>query len=105
MNDLKITPHSFDHGSFHDALNHQMHRAEISEQGRDRVNDAMKAAIAHVAHKEDLRNGVGGHHVDEALHFMDTFYEGRHDLQPKERELIESTFRTHFGLSGEKEAA
>jgi len=56
----------------------------------------MKAAVAHVEQKRGLQYGMQGQHVDMALDFLDKHYEGRHDLTPKEREVIEKSFKTHF---------
>ena len=75
---------------------HLQHVANLSEQSKVRVGEALKAAIAHVEKKHDLQYGMREHHIDEALHFLDTHYEGRHDLKSKEREIVEKSFNSHF---------
>lgn len=77
------------------------HLAGLSEQARGRVDDAMRAAVAHVEEKRGLQYGMQGQHVDVALNFLNKHYEGRRDLKPKERELIERTFKTHFNIKDE----
>lgn len=75
-----------------------MHRAGLSDQGRERVLEAMKAATEHVVHKNDLRLGVGGKHLETMEHFLDHDYHGRNDLKPKERDFIRNSFATHYGI-------
>ncbi|HVB19817.1 MAG TPA: hypothetical protein VNF51_00815 [Candidatus Paceibacterota bacterium] len=102
MNDRKIELDYFEAGSgFHTNLTHQMNRAEFSAQGHERVTNAMQAAIEHIAKKNDLRFGVGGGHLGEIEHYLNTKYEDRHDLLPKEREFITSSLEKHFGAEKE----
>ena len=104
MNDRKLELHHFEPNSrFHSDLVHQMNRAELSEQGHARVMNAMRAAVENAAKKNSLQYGVGGNHIDEMRHFLDTHYEGRHDLLPKEKEFIASHLEHHYGA--EREAA
>lgn len=77
---------------------HLQHVADLSPQGKERVNEAMLAALSHVEKRENLHLGMESKHLDEALHFLNTHYEGRHDLKPKERQVIEQSFKNHFGI-------
>jgi hypothetical protein len=105
MSERKITADSFQKGSFHDALHSGMHRAELSEQGRERVTAAMQAAVQHIEKKHDLQYGVGGNHFDEITHFLDTKYDARHELKPKERETLTSALRQHYRIPANDSAA
>jgi len=77
-----------------------MHRAGLSDNGRERVVGALQAAIEHVAKKHDLSYGVGGNHIDEALHYVDKTYHSDSNrsnyLTPKERSFLEATLRSHY---------
>ena len=59
----------------------------------------MKAAVAHIEKTQGLQYGMQAQHVDRALDFLSNHYEGRHDLKPKERELIEKSLKSHFGIA------
>lgn len=103
MSERKITAESFDRGSLRTTLDTHMYRSGLSDQGRERVNSAVQAAIEHVAKEHELRRGVGGNHMEDIQHFLNNRYEDRHLLQPKERAVIESALHQHYGI--EKQAA
>lgn len=82
---------------------HLQNAAGLQEHGKARVDEAMKAAVAHVAKKYDLREGMRKHHIDEAVNYLEKHYEGRHDLKPTEREIIKESFNNHFGVTKSEE--
>lgn len=98
MENRKLTQAHLAGGLAHERFSHLQHLAGLSEQSRTRVNEAMQAAVAHVERKRDLQYGMQDKHVGMALSFLDKHYEGRHDLQPKEREIIEKSFKEHFDI-------
>ncbi len=98
MEDRKLTQAHFERGPARERFIHLQHAAGLSTQSRGRVDEAMRAALAHVEKTHNLQYGMQGHHVDRALDFLDKHYEGRHDLKPREREVIEQSFKTHFGI-------
>jgi hypothetical protein len=65
----------------------------------------MKAAVAHVEKTRGLQYGMQGQHVDMALSFLDKHYESRHDLKPKERAVIEKSFKSHFNITEPEQEA
>ncbi len=93
MNNRKLTQVSLEHGPARERFTHLQHLAGLNEQGRARVNEATKAAVSHVERKRDLQYGMQDKHVDMALDFLDNHYEGRHDLKPKERKVIEESLK------------
>lgn len=86
------------HGRAGERFGHLVHEAGLSNQGRVRVAEAMDAAVAHVVQKKGLQFGMQSQHVDTAMHFLDKYYEGRKLLKPKEREIIETSLKGHFGI-------
>lgn len=106
MNDRKLTKENLERGSARERFSHLQHVAGLSEQGKGRVDEALKAALEHVEKKKDLRYGMQGQHVGMALDFLDKQYDGRHKLEDKERKIIETSLKDHFGIKPEpKEAA
>jgi len=101
MENRKLTQRDFEHGPARETFSHLQHLAGLSEQGRGRIDEAMKAAVAHVEKTRGLQYGMQGQHVDMALNFLDKQYEGRHDLKPRERELVEESFKKHFNIKDE----
>ncbi len=101
MDNRKLTQRDFEHGPARETFSHLQHLAGLSEQGRGRVDDAMKAAVAHVEKTRGLQYGMQSQHVDMALNFLDKHYAGRHDLKTKERELVKETFKRHFNIKDE----
>ncbi|MFA5997827.1 MAG: hypothetical protein WC814_00295 [Candidatus Paceibacterota bacterium] len=99
MNYGNLTHEHLERGQPRELFTHLQNAAGLQEHGRARVDAALKAAIAHVEKKEDLKLGMKSHHIDMAMKFLDTHYEGRHDLKPKEREVIERSFKSHFGVT------
>lgn len=89
MEDRKLTQAHFEHGPARERFIHLQNAAGLSAQSKGRVDEAMRAAVAHVEKKHDLQYGMQSHHVDKALDFLHRHYEGRHDLKSKEREVIE----------------
>lgn len=85
-------------------LQHRMSRALLTEAGRGRVNEALQAAVRHVEETRGLQYGMQGQHVDLARHFLEKKYKARHELQPKERDLIETLVKDHFGIKNEPNA-
>ena len=79
-------------------FSHVQHSAELSSKGKVRVTEAMKAAVDHVVNKRGLQYGMQGQHVGMALDFLKKDYTGRHDLTPKELEVIKKSFDTHFEI-------
>ena len=106
MSDRKLTKENLERGPARERFNHLQHVAGLSEQGKGRVDEALKAALEHVEKKRDLSHGMQGQHVGMALDFLDKHYDGRHKLETKERESIETLLKDRFGIKPEqKEAA
>ena len=99
MNDRKLTQSDFERGPARERISHLQHVADLSEHSRIRVDEAMRAAVAHVEKEKGLTQGMRSKDVDTALNFLDTHYEGRHDLRPQEREVIEKSFKSHFHIN------
>ena len=98
MYNRKLTQSSFGDRRVSERFSRLQHSAELSSQGRSRVEEAMKAAVAHVEKKQGLQYGMQGQHLDMAMDYLDKHYEGRHDLLPKERKVIEDSFKSHFEI-------
>ena len=98
MNDHKLTQADFENGPARERFNHLQHTAELSVQGRVRVDEAMKAAVAHIEKTHNLQYGMQGHHVESALSYVNNHYEGRHTLKPNERVVIEKSLKDHFNI-------
>lgn len=99
MEDRKLRSADFERSLVSEKFRRLQHEAGLSEQGKGRVDEAMRAAVAHVEKERSLQYGMQAQHIDRALTFLDKHYEGRHDLLPKERELIERSFNSHFGVT------
>lgn len=97
----KLTHEHFARGQSHETFS-KLQRG-LSDQGRIRVSEAMKAAVTRITTKHELQYGMTPKHVDEALQYLHKDYEGRSDLLPKEREAIEQSFKAHFGIKEPKE--
>ena len=98
MTGRKLRQTDFDRPLVRESFGHLRNAANLSSQGKMRVAEAMKAAVAHVEKKRGLQHGMQGQHVGMALDFLGRHYEGRHDLEPKEREIIEKSFKSHFNI-------
>ena len=99
MNDRKLTQADFEHGLARERFTHLQNVADLSEQGKGRVDEAMKATVAHIEKTHNLQYGMQGHHVESALSYLNNHYEGRHNLRPNERVLIEKSLKGHFGIA------
>jgi hypothetical protein len=105
MNYSNLTHGHLEGGRPREIFTHLQNSAGLQEHGKARVDEAMKAAVAHVEKSEGLKLGMKGTHIGLAMKFLDTHYEGRRDLKPKELDVIERSFKSHFGITeSEKEA-
>jgi hypothetical protein len=102
MNDRTLSEKDIERGPVREKLSHLQHIDNIEGQARERVDEAMKAAVAHVEKTQGLQYGMQGKHIDKALDFLDKHYEGRHDLKPAERDFIEKSFNSYFDELGPK---
>lgn len=98
MNHSHLTFKHLERGESRKMFTRLQHSAGLQEHGKARVDEAMKAAIAHVTKKYDLHEGMRKHHIDEAMNYLEKHYEGRHDLKPNEREIIKESFSDHFDV-------
>lgn len=107
MDNRKLTQADFERGPARERFAHLQHIAGLNENSRGRVDEAMRAAVAHVEKTHGLQFGMQGKqtHIDTALHFLDKTYENRRDLKPKERELIEHSLKSHFDIKDEPQEA
>ena len=102
MHNRKLTLERLEHGHSRKAFLHLQNIAGLQEHGKGRVDDAMKAAIAHVQKKRNLQLGITDKHVDMALGYLKNHYEGRKLLKAKEKEVIQHSLDMFFGKkSGE----
>lgn len=70
--------------------------AGLQEHGKERVNEALKAAVTHISNKYEL-SGMHSGHIDEALSYLfSPKYKGYTQFKPKEKEIIEQSLRAHF---------
>lgn len=82
-------------------LTHLQNSAGLQEHGKERVNDALKAAVSHITQKHAL-SGMHATHIDEALDYLfSPQYKGYTQFKPKEKEVIEQSLRAHFHGSPE----
>lgn len=98
MTDFKLRPEDFDRAHVHEKFSSLQHAGDLSEHSRIRVDEAMRAAVTHVEKKEGLTQGMRSKDIGTALNFLDNHYEGRHDLKPHEREVIEKSLKSHFHI-------
>lgn len=98
MTDFKLRQEDIDHGHVRDNFNILQQAVDLSEHGRRRVDEAMRATVAHVEERQGLTQGMRSKDIGIALSFLDNRYEGRHDLKPLEREVIEKSFNSHFHI-------
>ncbi|MBI4065605.1 hypothetical protein HY412_00220 [Candidatus Kaiserbacteria bacterium] len=103
MNYSNLTHEHLERGRPREMFTHLQNTHGLQEHGKARVDEAMKAAVAHVAKKYDLREGMKEHHIGEAMNYLEKHYEGRHDLKPKELEVINKSFIGHFGVAKTEE--
>jgi uncharacterized protein YggL (DUF469 family) len=102
MTDRKLTSEMLKGGPTHERFNHLLHRADLTEPGRERVNEAVQAAIDHVIEKRGLQYGMQGQHVEMALHFLEKhYYKDHRDITDKEKEVIKKLFEDRFGIKDE----
>lgn len=97
MSYSKLTQSDFGHGDVSRAFERVQRSHELTDHGRERVNEAMQAAVAHITKKHDL-SGMHETHVDEAMRYIHDHYDGRSDLSHTERKVIEQSFKHHFGI-------
>ena len=103
MNYSNLTHEHLERGQSREMFTHLQNTHGLQEHGKARVDEAMKAAVAHVAKKYDLREGMKEHHIDEAMNYLEKHYKGRHELKPKEREVIKESFIGHFDATKPEE--
>lgn len=102
MHNRKLTLGHLERGHSRKVFLHLQNAAGLQEHGRERVDEAMKATIAHVQKKRDLQFGMTEKHVDTALSFLKNHYEGRKLLKPKEREVIKHSLDLFFDKKPEE---
>lgn len=101
MNDYRLTPDNFDrglretlryaHGFDHDAL--------------EKTKEIMSDAIAHVEHKTGTGSGMGAHHLDTAMHFLNKDHKVWKGLPEHQKRHIEDALKEHFKVAEPEEEA
>ena len=102
MSDYRLTPHNFDTGGLRHSLRyvHQFEHADI-----ERAKGVILKAVEHVEHKTGTSSGMGAHHLDMAMKFLNKDPAWK-KIPPTQRTHIETALGDHFGVAeGEKAAA
>ena len=102
MHNRKLTVEHLGRGKSREMFIHLQNTAGLQEHGKARVDDAMKAAIAHVQKKHGLRLGMTDKHIDMALGYLKNHYEGRKLLKTKEKEVIKHSLDMFFNRKPEE---
>ena len=93
----RITEGAFGRGPLPKILAKQARAANLSKEGRARVETALKAGAEAEAKKFGLQHGVGSKHADALIQFPTSKrYSDRRSLKPKEREVIENVVATFY---------
>ncbi len=99
MIERKLSSTSFERGSFRRLLDRHLHQSGASEQGRERIENALRAGVEHIEGKHGLQYGVGGKHMDAMEHFLKNHYEEKHLLKPKDFHVIKAVYNEHYGAT------
>lgn|SRR3989344_2150591 len=106
MSDYRLTPHNFDTGGLRSSLRHE-HKFEHTDI--ERAKGVILKAVEHVEHKTNTNSGMGAHHLDMAMNFLnkDPAIKSEWKKIPStQRAHIETALKDHFGVAeAEKEAA
>ncbi|MDO8593385.1 MAG: hypothetical protein Q7R59_00605 [bacterium] len=92
----KLTEHHFERPDVLRRFEHLQRSAGLQEHGRERVNEALKAAVTHITQKHGL-SGMHSGHIEEAVDYLfSPKYKGYTQFKPEEKKVIEQSFRSHF---------
>lgn len=103
MNEYRLTPHNFDTGGLRNTLRfgHGFGHEDL-ERARGIIGDA----IEHVEHKTNTSSGMGAHHLDTAMKFLNKDHAVWKKLPEHQKTHIEAALREHFGIAeSEKETS
>lgn len=92
----KLTEHHFERPNVLRQFERLQKSAGLQEHGKERVNEALRAAVTHITQKHSL-SGMHSEHIEEAVHYLfSPKYKGYTQFKPKEKEVIEQSLRAHF---------
>lgn len=98
MNDYRLTPDNFDRG-LRETLRYK-HGFEHTDL--ERAKGIIGDAIEHVERKTSTSSGMGAHHLDTAMKFLNKDHAGWKKLPEHQKSHIEAALKEHFGIAEEQ---
>ena len=96
MNEHHLTPDNFDRGLRNTLrFQHGFQHADL-ERAKGIVSDA----IEHIEHKTGTSSGMGAHHLDTAMKFLNKDHAEWKKLPEHQKQHIEEALKEHFGITG-----
>ena len=96
MDNYRLTPHNFDTGGLRNTLRYK-HGFEHAEL--ERAKGIIGEAIEHVEHKTGTSSGMGAHHLDTAMKFLNEDHTGWKKIPEHQKQHIETALKEHFGIA------
>ena len=99
MSEHRLTPDNFDR-SIRPVLRYG---SGFEHKDLERAKGIVGDAIEHVEYRTNTSSGMGAHHLDMAMKFLNKEHKEWKKLPEHQKKHIEAALRGHFGISEEVE--